>query len=177
MDVNSWNQVIGRNIRRLREEKGWTQEYLAGFLFAFLAGKVPGKYTVWTVRDLEGRREREVRWHELAALCRLFDVPLWDLVLPVGTDLVDTKAALGQLHSPRPHDQYAELVSYTADPPDRDDIAVLLFNVTFDKLGAGELAQESRREYQREQDAVLRDLHYELKEVLDRFVGGDSGDD
>ena len=177
MEGNSWNQVIGRNIRRLRQEKGWTQDDLARALAPKLARIVPGRYTVWTVRDLEGRREREVRWHELAVLCGLFDVPLWDLILPVGTDRVDTHAASGELHSPRLIDDNPDHIEVHREPPDRDDIAVLLFNVTSDKLGAAGLDQESRRRYQEEKDAVVSDLVAEVRQVIDRFEGGSSGND
>ena len=176
MEGNSWNQVIGRNIRRLRQEKGWTQEYLAHALLTNLKGKVPGRYTVWTVRDLEGRREREVRWHELAVLCYVLDVPLWDLILPVGTDLVDTTAVPGESHSPSPAHDPAYTV-FETEPPDRDDIAVLLFNVTSDKLGVGVLDQESRRRYEDEQRAVRDSLAAEMRQLIDRFDGGGSGDD
>jgi hypothetical protein len=48
-------------------------------------------YTWDTVADIEGRRDRIIRRVELLALCAIFRVPLWQLVLPpedVGLDVM-----------------------------------------------------------------------------------------
>ena len=53
------------------------------------------EYTRHTVYDLEGRRHRQIRWVEVAALCEIFDVAVWDLVLPPEGVQVDTVVTTG----------------------------------------------------------------------------------
>lgn len=70
------DQVIAYNVRRLREERGWSRGWLAAYLGV-------GRHYVY---DLEGgradRSQREFKWSDLVGLCAVFQVTLFDLVLP-----------------------------------------------------------------------------------------------
>jgi hypothetical protein len=84
------NEVVGENLRRLRNalepsERG--RKKLAEECNKYAP---PGsrKWNEWRVMDLEGMRPGRpmaaIEWNELVTLCIVFDVLLWDLVLPQG---------------------------------------------------------------------------------------------
>jgi hypothetical protein len=83
--VGVWtiDQVVAKNLRRLRDDRGWTREVFAKRLRLEAGIDLP----TWRIVDLEGARTGHppatVRWIELVALCITLDVTLWDLVLPV----------------------------------------------------------------------------------------------
>jgi transcriptional regulator with XRE-family HTH domain len=75
------DQVIARNVRRLRLLKGWTQSEFAERLGV----------SKTVVLDYEGRRksrshQRPFRWQDLIELCYLLDTTLYQLVLPNDPD-------------------------------------------------------------------------------------------
>ena len=129
------DEVVAYNIKELRESRGWTPTELAETLTAVLERP----YTRFTVYDLEGRRKREIRWTELAALCSIFGVSLWRLVLPKEGDEVNTRIATGDVTG-------VDLTDLPSDDPDlaaigatkgvvwhaypsRDDLAWRLFGM------------------------------------------------
>jgi hypothetical protein len=82
------NEIVGENLRRLRKalepsERG--RKKLAEECNKYAP---PGsrKWNEWRVMDLEGMRPGRpmaaIEWNELVTLCIVFDVLLWDLVLP-----------------------------------------------------------------------------------------------
>jgi hypothetical protein len=78
----SIDQVVAKNLRRLRDDREWTREDLVKAL-----APAPGPdWSEWRIIDLEGARTGHppaaARWSELVALCMAMDVTLWDLVLP-----------------------------------------------------------------------------------------------
>lgn len=78
----SIDDVVAKNLRRLRDDREWTREDLVKVLAA-----APGPdWSEWRIIDLEGARTGHppaaARWSELVALCMAMDVTLWDLVLP-----------------------------------------------------------------------------------------------
>jgi transcriptional regulator with XRE-family HTH domain len=68
--------AVGAEVRRLREDRGWTGDELADRLRA-----VGLDFTQAAVVNLEGRRQT-VALHELVALAAVFEVPLLALVFP-----------------------------------------------------------------------------------------------
>lgn len=82
------DEVVSENIRRLRgaqKPKGWSRVKLADRFNKYRPDNTR-EWNEWRVLDLEGGRpgtaSSPVWWHELVTLCIIFDVLLWDLVLP-----------------------------------------------------------------------------------------------
>ena len=120
------NEVVAENIKRLRtsDSRRWTATELAEKLTVVLELS----YTRFTVADLEGRREREIRWSEVVAMCSIFDVPLWELVLPQKGDRVMTRTLTkGDITDPRFAE--IELKETVSVAMDRDGLAIRLFGL------------------------------------------------
>lgn len=166
------DQVVADNIKALRTADGrrWTATELAEKLSAVTGHE----YTRFTVADLEGRREREIRWSELVALALIFDVPLWDLVLPPESALVDmrlpTSGDAGLLTST------GEVVDIETPNSvrintDRDDMARRLFGLDSETLTSRELRHLwDKRSGQATPDAlaVANELLPLLRSMLDQ---------
>ena len=187
MDVAlTLNQIVGVNVKRLRQRGirvgGTMQRGTATLLAKVMSAYLGEKYTRYVVADIEGRRDRNVRWHELVALCEIFECPLWELILPPEGVGVAT---------PRPLRGPTTKVWGIAGRPDitfsidefigRDDLAALLFSLNADELADGALAnfrdkmKEERdkqtREYWDEATAVVRKMEERLKEFAEALKG------
>ena len=159
------DEVVAYNIKRLRIDKsrGWTATELAEKLTEVL----DREYTRFMVSDMEGRRERAVRWTEVAALCSVFDVRLWDLVLP--PDGVEVASAIA-----RGENIAVEVTDTPSDDPDlaeiggvkvvgryhypgRDDLSWRLFSLSSGTLEGG-IPQKflSKHEEERQHEELLK---------------------
>lgn len=163
--LRTLDEVVGDNIKRLRISRHWRAEELAEKLTSVLERP----YTRFTVADLEGRRKREIRWTELAALCSVFNVALWDLVLPPEGVEVDSPVATGGVtgadYTDTPSDD-PELAAIGAtkatiwyEYPARDDLAWRFFSIDSETLVDGGL-QHLRKQHETERrlaaiDALL----------------------
>lgn len=72
-----WHRFfVAPNVRRLREDRGWSTADLAGRLGV-------GRHVV---RDYERKRkgatQRQFLWSEIVSLCAVFDATIFDLILP-----------------------------------------------------------------------------------------------
>jgi hypothetical protein len=90
MHKSTIDQVISRNLKKLREDRKWSRRVLAEKLT--LASDRTWKLS--RIVDLEGGRARRppapVQWRELVSFCMVFEVPLWSLVLTEPGSLVIT---------------------------------------------------------------------------------------
>ena len=166
------DQVVAQNIKKLRKArleeantltaKRWTATAMA----ERLTEKLGRKYSRYTVADLEGRREREIRWVELAALCAIFDVALWDLVLPpegvevetsvtegdvIRTDITDIPSddpAMAALGATKGFQEF--------EWPQRDELALRFFSADAATIDSGEPRKYwERRNRERKEEAML----------------------
>jgi transcriptional regulator with XRE-family HTH domain len=84
------DQVVARNLRRLREGRRWSRRALA----EKLTMASDHEWATSRIIDLEGGRTGKppasVQWRELVTLCLVFGVELWDVVLPESGELVIT---------------------------------------------------------------------------------------
>ena len=84
--VLSFSEVIRHNIRRLRQERGWSQRRLAEIAQDRTGDPAPDEsWTQFRVSDLEGGRKgrrKNPTPEELAGLARALGVPILDLMLP-----------------------------------------------------------------------------------------------
>lgn len=89
-----WPKIIAENVRRLREEAGWTQIQLAQAMrkSGFSWGRV-------TVTEAENRIRR-ISLEELLALASLFAVPMATLFIPDDPDALWTQPSPGDDASP-----------------------------------------------------------------------------
>ncbi|MEV5506279.1 helix-turn-helix domain-containing protein [Streptomyces orinoci] len=96
-EVMSPNQLVSYNLLRARRARGWTQQQL---------GELLGRYTgrVWSnasvsaaERAWQGGRPRKFDADEIAAFCRIFDVPFsYFLMPPSDADIVAISTAEGE---------------------------------------------------------------------------------
>jgi transcriptional regulator with XRE-family HTH domain len=77
-----WNQVIAENVRRLREQAGWTQAALAAAMT-----KAGFRWSRVTVAEVEST-VRRIALEELLAMAALFAEPMVSLFLPQDPDEV-----------------------------------------------------------------------------------------
>jgi len=162
------NQVVGANVRRLREKgipigslslsdrKRRTTATLLAEKLTRLTGE---KYTRFVIADIEGRRERNVRWPELVALCSIFRVPLWELVLPpedVGLDMKGISLRPAEAGNWEVDDQ--GLIAIEAQPPDRDDLANLLFSLPAATLLSDPTLSTFRSEFEEAREEQTRQI-------------------
>ena len=174
------DKVVGYNLNKLRLKRNWTATELAEQLT-----EVTGKpYTRFMVADLEGRRERAVRWVELAALCAIFDVALWDLVLPPEGVQVESRIAFGSVtdvdvtDSP-PYDPEQATTGRTKgtiwhDYPDRDDLAWRIFGLDAESLASGALQKHARDQAdKRDQQDILAIAEALLPRLVKGFEESD----
>jgi hypothetical protein len=177
----TWNKAIGANIKRLREStfnesgKAMSRKDLAMRLMFHL----PRKYTRFTVADMEGRRDREIRWNELAALCSIFNVPLWDLVLPPEGVAVDTTVVRGEpsVSESQPDPPTAAVIYIHMDQPGREELAWLLFSVDAKTLDKGVLEGFRRDEQARQHQRLVEIVDKARQTILDELRGEGNGDD
>ena len=167
--------VIGANVKRLRNRLGITASVLAHHLSLVL----DRTYTRYTVADIEGRRERQVRWSELVALAYILNVPLWDLVLPDGDERVDAPIPDRVVGGDTPdwtyEEPYPELalmqlstegtVIFEEEPPGRQELAVLLFGIGDEHLESQALAQLRRDAQENEEKRVQRIAEKVIEEL------------
>jgi hypothetical protein len=77
------DQVVAQNLKRLRADRDWSRNKLA----SELSSASGSEWSEWRIIDLEGARTghppASARWAEIVALCLVFDVTIWELVLPV----------------------------------------------------------------------------------------------
>jgi transcriptional regulator with XRE-family HTH domain len=78
--ILGWNQVIAENVRRLREQAGWTQSALAEAMT-----KAGFRWSRVTVAEVEGA-VRRIALEELLVLAALFAEPMANLFVPHGPD-------------------------------------------------------------------------------------------
>lgn len=78
----SLDEVVAKNLRRIRDRKGWSRKKLAELAAMASADEWPE----WRIIDLEGARSgrppSSAKWPELVTLSYVLDVTLWELVLP-----------------------------------------------------------------------------------------------
>ena len=126
---STFDRVVALNIKRLRNERRWTAAELAEMLTQVLERR----YTRSMMGDMEGRRERAVRWSEVVALSVIFDVPLWELVLPEKGERVNTRIPTSSDIIVRSDDErfveIGELGDYVTVSLDRDGLAIRLFGL------------------------------------------------
>lgn len=84
--IVGWPQAIAENVRRLREQAGWTQAQLAQAM-----RKAGFGWTRVTVTEAEGGSRRIVP-EELLTLAGLFAEPMANLLLPFGPDAIEMPA-------------------------------------------------------------------------------------
>lgn len=71
------NQVVAYNLRRARDELGWTQEIAAERIGQYLGVRWPGpSFTVAEQSQHEGKRRREFDANEVLAFARAFNKPV-----------------------------------------------------------------------------------------------------
>lgn len=147
--------VIAENVKHLRRQAGMTQTQLADLLSFWL---VEG-WSRFKVADLEGRRRHEVRWSEVVALCTVFDVPLWKVVLPRDNNTRIHAPAQGAPRQPigASADATDVLVEMDEELPGRLELAWLLFSVDDESLGKEVLARV-RDTHRREQEAQSQEI-------------------
>ncbi len=92
--IVGWPQAIAENVRRLREQAGWTQERLAQAM-----RKAGFSWTRVTVTEAEGGARRIVL-EELLVLAGLFAEPMAALLLPHGRDAIELPALPGAGEEP-----------------------------------------------------------------------------
>ena len=91
--VLTLNQVVARNVRRLRKAHDWKQSELVEHLNGNGAGDSPDRWTVSKLSDVEragdppgqsvrSRRERRITMNELARFALALSVSVLDLLLP-----------------------------------------------------------------------------------------------
>jgi transcriptional regulator with XRE-family HTH domain len=80
--ILEWSQVVAENIRRLRQQAGWTQAKLANAM-----SKSGFNWTRVTVAEVEGNA-RAVHPTELLVLAGLFAEPMANLLIPSGPDQI-----------------------------------------------------------------------------------------
>lgn len=72
----SFDEVVAANLRRIREEKGLSVAELAEALGV-------GRHAVYDFeRPRKGAQQRQFLWSEIVNLCAVFDVTIFELVLP-----------------------------------------------------------------------------------------------
>ena len=164
--VLSLDAVVGGNVKRLRRQREMTAEELA----LFLTGYRRKRYTRYTVADLEGRRDREVRWAELVALCRIFDVALWELVLPQGDDRVaqPVEPRIVGVSEAQPHLPRAVLLD--DEPGGRTELAWMLFGLEDKNLESEALVRFRMEERKRDEQHVRGMVREALGELWDEFA-------
>jgi len=156
--------VVGDNIKKLREapERAWSRAELADRLTELLAPRKP--FTRYTVADLEGRRDTRIRWLELAALCSIFDVPLWELVLPPEDVKVHTKVTLAPTVASvdmsgvdvTSNEQQQIFVEY--EGPGRKELAWRLFGVSSVNLDDAEMKKHWEKERKKREEEFMLDI-------------------
>ena len=169
----SFDEVVGENVKRLRRSRKMTAAGLADELTDWTGWR----YTRYTVLDLEGRRERQVRWSELVALCNIFKVPLWELVLPHGDERVhgpiEDRVVDGKPLGPEPAvytmgiespDQPDVQIELVTEPAGRSEVAWLLFGRNDEDLASEAYAAFRRDERERERR--------EVEEIVEAVVEG-----
>jgi hypothetical protein len=129
------------------------------------------KYTRFVIADIEGRRERNVRWPELVALCTIFRVPLWELVLPPEDVGLDVK---GIPLRPAPSGDWEVddqgVIVLEAQPPNRDDLAHLLFNLPAATLLSDPELSTFRSEFEDAREKQMRQVMFKAaEEAMQQF--------
>lgn len=133
----------------------------ATLLAVMMSAYLREKYTRYVIADIEGRRERNVRWHELVALCEIFEVPLWELVLPPEGTVIETAMPL---HGPaisrsgRVELDHPDITFFDLEPAGRNDLSGLLFSLDAEILTAEGLTNfrsEMERKRGEQIDAVV----------------------
>ena len=168
------NQIVGQNVERLRQrgirvggtmERG-TKTLLAKMLSAYLEEK----YTRFVVADLEGARRRNMRWPELVALCEIFEVPLWELVLPPeGVRVATPRPLRGPTTKVWGIPGRPDITISTQATTGRNELSALLFSIAADDLTDGQLANfrdDMKKKRDKQIRADLRAAVSKLTEVL-----------
>jgi hypothetical protein len=83
MPITTPDEVVADNIRKLRDERDLSRVALA----RLLSDSIGTDWSRWRIIDLEGARSadqvpRPATWSEIIALAVVFDVTVFDLVLP-----------------------------------------------------------------------------------------------
>lgn len=166
------DQVVAENIRELRKARRkdantlTARQWTATAMAKRLTEKIGRPYSRYTVADLEGRRKREIRWVELAALCAIFDVALWDLVLPREGVEVETSVTEGDVirsditDIPSDDPSMAAIGATKAfqeyEWPQRDELALRFFSADAATIDSGEPRKYwERRNRERKEAAML----------------------
>ena len=149
------DEVIARNVTRLRKAKEWTMPTLARKL----------EVTRHDVLAYEGRRhdrpQRPFRWSELVELCYIFGVTLYELVLPADSDSgVDVgETALGGLLAR----------DVAIGMPRREDLGLGLFGVSGDELfkqGVLKMFANAAREAGEKRAEILQAVNAGILEAM-----------
>jgi hypothetical protein len=83
MVIKTPDRVVSDNIKKLRDDRNLSRSALAGLL----SDNTGTEWSRWRIIDLEGARTadqvpRPATWSEIVALAIVFDVTVFDLVLP-----------------------------------------------------------------------------------------------
>lgn len=180
------DEIVGENIRRLRKRgilrfsdpndlrrRPMSQELLAQLLSA----RLRQEYTRQAVSDMESnRRGRLVRWEELVALCGIFKVPLWELVLPAEGVAIDSPDMFDADRKPkateavdRRGDGEPTEFHVIEEPPGRDQLSRRLFNLDAKTLTDGKLEklrQDAQRQRLKQIDKLIEDETARFKDEL-----------
>ncbi len=116
------HDVVRKNFRKLREDRDWSHSTMAKQLTRVSHGN-----TVWNkerVKRLESGRYKNVTIGDLYTFCHVFEVALWDLVVPPA----------------------GEVVSYSSNLVDRDKSSELLFHIPEGDLGQADVSAAMREE-------------------------------
>jgi transcriptional regulator with XRE-family HTH domain len=91
-EIITVQSAVGRRLRELREESGWTQQELAADMLA-----IGIEWQRETVAEVERGERRRLSWDEMLGLLVLFDLPLSEVVALVGPERIEMN---GQLIGP-----------------------------------------------------------------------------
>lgn len=100
IDVNA---VVSYNLRWIREQRGWTQQEVAGHLARLTGHQLPQASISAMERGFDGERRRRFDAHELYLLSMVFQVPIaYFFIPPRGKgfeELADTHRPLSELYA------------------------------------------------------------------------------
>jgi len=168
------DEVIAANVRRFRQARGWSQETLAKTLT--FRGHASTRHRILQMEGSRSDRSPSFSWSLLIALADLFDVTVFDLVLPDDeTDVVAMAVEMPTGKSTFPGHLFVDVLKLDVESGgemlwNRDEMAQQLFHLPGDWLASEEIAKvegKLDRAYAADLSERLTRVAMHLKKVED----------